>query len=115
MADNTSNSLINLGDLSKPMDTLIKKVSDAVGGVFAPRQIVRIANAKAQASPRLKPRRIFKLPDLQRRAMYRVVEEEGRRQKNIEDITAKALPLLTEGAKLGNHGRRLDRKFLRQV
>src|SRR6266542_4826978 len=33
------------------------------------------------------------------RAMHRFIEEEAHRQKNIEDITAKALPQLEEGAK----------------
>ncbi len=47
---NTSNSLVSLGDLSKPADTLIKKVSNAVGGFFAPYQIKRVAKAEAEAA-----------------------------------------------------------------
>jgi hypothetical protein len=39
MPDETNNSLINLGDIAKPADTLIKKVSKAVGGIFEPYQI----------------------------------------------------------------------------
>ena len=45
-----TNSLINLGNLSKPADTLIKKVSDAVGGLFAPYQVKRMAKAEAEAA-----------------------------------------------------------------
>ena len=47
MADDPSISLVNLGDITKPADTLIKKVSKAVGGIFAPYQIKRIAKAEA--------------------------------------------------------------------
>ena len=43
MSQHTSNSLINLGNLAKPADTLIKKVSNAVGGIFAPYQVKRMA------------------------------------------------------------------------
>ena len=42
-----SNSIINLGGLSKPATVLIEKISDAVGGVFKPYQIKRIAKAEA--------------------------------------------------------------------
>jgi hypothetical protein len=44
-----SNSLINLGDLSKPANTLVEKISDAIGGIFRPYQIRRIAQAEAEA------------------------------------------------------------------
>jgi hypothetical protein len=37
----TVNSLINLGDLSKPMTALIEKISEAMGGLFKPIQVVR--------------------------------------------------------------------------
>ena len=36
MSDDNSTSLVNLGNLSKPADTLIKKVSSVVGGIFEP-------------------------------------------------------------------------------
>ena len=35
----------NLGDLTKPATVLVEKISDAVGGLFKPWQIVRVANA----------------------------------------------------------------------
>ena len=47
MAD--SHSLINLGELSKPVTVLIQKISDALGGYFKPWQIRRIAQAEAEA------------------------------------------------------------------
>ncbi|HLL76618.1 MAG TPA: hypothetical protein VK421_15295 [Pyrinomonadaceae bacterium] len=43
------NSIVNLGDLTKPATVLIEKISDAVGGVFRPYQIKRLAHAEAEA------------------------------------------------------------------
>jgi|ERR1035437_743540 hypothetical protein len=98
MPERTSNSLVNLGDLSKPADTLIKKVSKAVGGLFAPYQIKRIASAEAEAAI-IRAQTEIQITDLHRRAMHRFIEEEAHRQKNIGDITAKAIPQLTDAAK----------------
>ena len=98
MPEGTSNSIVNLGDIAKPADTLIRKVSKAVGGVFAPYQIKRIAKAEAEAAI-IKTQAEIQITDLHRRAMHRFVEEEAQRQKNIEEITGKAIPQLTEGAK----------------
>ena len=92
-----TNSLINLGNLSKPADTLIKKVSDAVGGFFAPYQVKRMAKAEAEAAM-IKAQSETEITDLHRRAVHRWIEEEAQRQKNMEDITAKALPQLDEKA-----------------
>jgi hypothetical protein len=97
MPEVTSNSLVNLGDLSKPADTLIKKVSKAEGGFFAPYQIKRVANAEAEAAI-IKAQTEIQITDLRLRAIRRFVKEEAQRQKNIEDITAKALPQLMEAA-----------------
>lgn len=97
MSQNYSNSLINLGDLSKPANTLIKKVSDAVGGLFAPYQVKRMAKAEAEAAM-IKEQSEVEITDLHRRAVRRWIEEEAQRQKNMEDITAKALPQLDEEA-----------------
>ena len=92
-----TNSLINLGNLSKPADTLIKKVSDAVGGFFAPYQVKRMAKAEAEAAM-IKAQSETEITDLHRRAVRRWIDEEAQRQKNMEDITAKALPQLDEKA-----------------
>ena len=43
-------SLINLSGLSKPATVLIEKISNAVGMVWEPRQIRRVAQAKADAA-----------------------------------------------------------------
>ena len=97
MSQNSSNSLINLGNLSKSANTLIKKVSDAVGGLFAPYQVKRMAKAEAEAAI-IKEQSEIEITDLRRRAVHRWIGEEAQRQKNMEDITAKALPQLDEEA-----------------
>lgn len=97
MPQGTSNSIVNVGDISKPADTLIKKVSKAVGGYFAPYQIRRIAKAEADAAI-IKAQAEIEITDLQRRAMHRFFGEEAQRQQNIEDITDKALPQLEDAA-----------------
>ena len=90
-------SIVDAGELSKPADTLIKKIDKAVSGAFAPFQIRRIARAEADAAI-IKAESEIQVTDLNRRAMHRFIEEESQRQKNIEDITLKALPELKEGS-----------------
>lgn len=104
----SNNSLINLGDLSKPADTLIKKISKAVGGIFAPSQIRRIAEAEAEATIitarseaealKIKTQSEIEKVELRQRTVHRLITEEMQRQKNMEDITAEALPYLKEDA-----------------
>jgi Protein of unknown function (DUF2806) len=91
-------SLINIGELSKPATMLVEKISDAVGGIFKPYQIVRVAKAEAQAD-RVRADSQIEISDLQRRAFHRFLEGEAKKQMNIEDITQKALPLLNENSK----------------
>lgn len=93
----SNNPLANLGDLTKPATALIEKISDAVGGVFKPFQIVRVAKAEAEAEL-IHAEAQIKITDLQRRAMQRFLMEEAKQQSNIESITMKALPLLDEKA-----------------
>jgi hypothetical protein len=88
-------SIVNLGKLSKPADTLIKKVSEAIGGVFEPWQIKRVAKAEAEANL-IKAKSEIEITDLHRRAMHRFVEEEANRQDNMEQITKKAIPKLED-------------------
>jgi hypothetical protein len=92
-----SNSVINLGELSKPVNTLIEKISDAIGGIFQPHQIRRIAQAEAEAD-KIKAVSEIEVSNLQRRALHRFLAEEAKKQTNIETITQKALPGVTEQA-----------------
>ena len=89
--------LVNLGEISKPADTLIKKISGALGGIFEPHQIKRVAKAEAEASL-IKAQSEIEITDLQRRAFARWVGEESKKQENIEGIAQKAIPHLKEGA-----------------
>jgi hypothetical protein len=98
MSDKFENSLINLGELSKPATVLVEKISDAVGGIFKPYQLVRVAKAEAQAD-RLRAEGQIEISDLQKRAFHRFLNEEAQKQKNIEDITSKTLPQIEENAK----------------
>ena len=91
------NDIINLGTLTKPADTLVKKISNAVGVLFEPRQIIRVAEAKAEAA-KIEAQSEIEITDLQRRAARRWIGEEAQRQRNMESITAKALPQLNENA-----------------
>lgn len=109
MSQQTSNSLINLGDLGKPIDTLINKISDATGVLYEPRRIRRraeaeseaaITSAKAKAAADIiKAESEIEITDLHRRAVQRLIREEAKRQKNMEDIITKAIPDVNENAK----------------
>jgi|ERR1019366_638520 hypothetical protein len=88
---NSGNSLINVGDLSKPVNTLIEKISDAIGGLSKPFQIRRVAQAEADAD-RIRAATQIEITEIQHRAMARMFAEEARKQHNIESITIKALP-----------------------
>jgi hypothetical protein len=90
-----STSVINFGDLSKPATVLIEKVSDAVGGIFLPYQIERVAKAQAKAE-KIRAVSSLKITMLQKRAFRRLLQEESDKQRNIESITQKALPELTQ-------------------
>lgn len=91
----SENPLAKLGDLSKPATTLIEKISDAVGGIFKPYQIVRVAKAEA-AADKIRAESQIEVTDLHRRAMHRFLEEEAKKQSNIEAITEKAIPQLQD-------------------
>lgn len=95
MADNP---LIDLSALGTPANTLIEKISDAVGGVFAPYQIVRMAKAEAAATL-IKTQSEVQVSEIQQRAMHRLLDEEGKRQANMEAITQVAIPLLANDSR----------------
>ena len=90
-------SLIDLSKISKPADTLIKKISSATGAVFEPHQIRRAAKAKADAAL-MEAESEIQITELHRRAARRWIEEEARHQKNMEDIAAGAIPGLEDNS-----------------
>lgn len=94
------NSLINLGDISRPATVLIEKVSSAVGILYEPRRIRKRAEAEAEAE-KIKALASIELNEIQQRAIDRLVQQEARKQENIEAITAQAAASLGADAKVG--------------
>jgi len=91
-------SLVNIGKLSEPATVLVNRISDAVGGIFKPMQVRRIAKAEADAEV-IRAKADIEVSELQRRAFYRFLDEEAKKQTNMENITQKALPSLSTDAK----------------
>ena len=104
-------SLVNASGLSKPVDTLATKISNAIGRHFDPRQEIRMAEAEARAD---RIRRVgtaetdIEIAELQERAAYRFANEEMTKQINMESITEKALPGLKDNANPEAMAQRLD-------
>lgn len=106
------NAPFNIGDLAKPVNTLIEKISNAIGALYAPRQIKRIAKAEAEASKikaiaevetsKIQALSEFEIKELQQRALYRFITEETKKQINIESITGKSFKDVKEDAKPEN-------------
>lgn len=92
------NSIINIGDISKPAVVLIEKISDALGVYFEPHRVTRMARAEAEAQ-KIKATAQIETTELHKRALRRFLAEEAQKQSNIESITAKALPYLKEESK----------------
>lgn len=90
--------LINLGELSKPATVLVEKISDAIGGVYKPHQIRRVAEAEATAKE-IQAVADIKIEKLKHRALQRFLTEETIKQNNIENIIRKAIPDLNADAK----------------
>ncbi len=95
MTSEISNSLIDIGKLSKPATVLVEKVSDAIGGFCKPWQIQRIAKAEVAADI-IRAKGNVEISEIQQRAVKRFVDEETRKQINMENISLKALPLVDD-------------------
>jgi hypothetical protein len=91
-------SLIDIGKLAEPAKVLIEKISDAVGWVAKPYQIKRVANAEVEAE-KIKAIAQIELTEIQNRGLVRMIQIEGKKQENIEQITFKAFNDLKADAK----------------
>src|SRR5436190_11025994 len=91
-------SLIEVGKLTEPATKLLQVIQDTGIGYFRPFQIKRIARAEAEAVI-IKAQAEVEVSDLQRRAVSRWLNEEERRQLNMEDITEGSLPLISDQAR----------------
>ncbi len=83
------------GDLGTPASILIEKISDAIGGIAKPWQIQRVANAEAQADL-IRAEAQIKIGDIEHRALQRMINEEAKKQRNIENIADAAACKLTD-------------------
>ena len=94
-------SLIGTSGLSKPATILIEKISNAFGRHFDPSQTIRMALAEAKAN-RIRAvseaETEIEVEELRSRAANRVLNEEITIQENMENITRKAIPDLTDKA-----------------
>lgn len=100
----------DLVGLEKPATELINRVSDAVGGIAKPWQIKRVAHAEADAKKILAAADL-EITEMRERAIKRMVLEEEKNQQNIEAITTKAIPHLSDSAKPQD----LDEDFVRYL
>lgn len=89
---------VNFGGLSKAATVLIEKISDAVGGIAKPWQVVRVAKAEAGAE-RIRAESRIEIGDLERRAVNRFITEQVKTQQNIETIAQRALARVADAAK----------------
>ncbi|MGV2871919.1 DUF2806 domain-containing protein [Colwellia sp. E150_009] len=92
-------SVVNFGDISKPATVLIEKISSAVGVLYEPRRIKKMAVAEAEAE-KIKAISSLELTEIQQRGIDRLINQEERKQKNIESITAQAIHSLPNEARV---------------
>jgi len=86
-------NIANIGDLAKPVDSLINKLADAVGVLFEPSKIVRKAKADAQADE-IRAIAELKIDEMRKRTLQRVLNEETKKQENIESVIENSIPLI---------------------
>ena len=87
------------GELTKPATLLVKKISNAIGVIYEPTKIRRIAKASADAE-KIKALNTIEVSEIEQRAINRIVQKEVRKQKNIEQITSKAIYSLPKNANI---------------
>lgn len=72
---------------------LVNRIADAVGWIAAPAQVKRLAKAEVVAA-RLRAEAELEIADLVERTGRRILAEETTRQRNMENVIGKAVPLL---------------------
>lgn len=90
-------SLVDLGKLAEPINTLITKIANAAGVLYEPTRIRKKAQAEADAAL-IAAANQLKIDDLAQRALTRFLKEESIKQSNIENILDKTLPEINESA-----------------
>lgn len=95
------NPIMNIGDLAKPIDTLICKIADAVGVLYEPKRIIKKARAESEAAD-IKAISELKIDEMRKRTFQRVLNDETKKQENIESIIEKAIPQISSHAEPNN-------------
>jgi uncharacterized repeat protein (TIGR03899 family) len=90
----TNFSLIDLKALSEPASKLIEAVKDAIGIVYEPTHVRRMAQAEVDVEI-IKVRGDLKSQELAKRASQRIAKRELQRQANVESIVRGALDSLS--------------------
>jgi Protein of unknown function (DUF2806) len=98
MSDIPGTNITLAGDWSKPVNTLIEKISNALGRHFEPHYIRKVALAEADAA-KIEAAASIEVTELHQRALRRLMAEEAKRQENMEAIFAKAVPSIADDAK----------------
>lgn len=116
MADN---SLIKIdGNLTEPFTRLVEKCCEGIGVLYEPRRLKKLAQAKAEIKAeakmeakaeakmeaKMEANKIFAESDIeisetQRRGINRLIQEEGKKQDNIENLLLEASSHLKEDSK----------------
>jgi len=86
------------GKLAEPFTRLVEKFCDGIGVLYDPRHTREQAQAKADADKILAESEI-EITAVQRRGLSRSIQEEGKKQENIENLLLEAGPHLNEDAK----------------
>ncbi len=98
MSNENSIIKVDTGNISKPATVFIEKMANAAGILYEPIHIVRKAKAEAKAEEIKSLARITNY-ELEQRAMARLVQEESKKQENIETIIAQSIDKMNENAK----------------
>lgn len=95
MPDNLT--IVDLSNLSKPADTLIKKIASATGTLYEPTRIRRKAKADVDAA-KIAAVGEIDLEEIQQRGLERFVHNQTRKQENVEAIALGAIRDLPDDA-----------------
>ena len=92
-------SITLAGDVTKPATVLIEKIADAIGVVYEPTRVKRLAEAEA-AAELIRAKAEIERGQLADRALEQLVAREAKKQQNIEQITAEAISELPADAQV---------------
>lgn len=95
MSDDKPITVVDVGGLAKPVSILIEKIASATAIRYEPTRIKNAAEAEVAANL-IKAQGQIDVDDLHRRTQVRLVDEEVRKQVNMEKIIERVLPHLED-------------------